>query len=184
MVKKFLRILVDVFTILIICFAIMTVVFIVKVNKDKSYIPGVGSHKFMVVLSDSMNPVFRVKDMIIIKNISEDGVKVDDIITFKEKDVYVTHRVVGIDSENGLKRYKTKGDSNETEDLNLVSDENIVGKYVGRIPYLGFIVQKLKEPIIIAITSGVLGFLFVYELFLYLNNKAMKKEPMSDGKQM
>ena len=52
-------------------------------------------------------------------------VEYNDIITFKEKNTFITHRIIEINDENIV----TKGDNNTAKD-EPISRENVVGKVV------------------------------------------------------
>jgi len=62
------------------------------------------------VISGSMEPTYSVGDLLYVKTVDPDSVKVGDPITFvlNEDLVVATHRVVGIDSEK--RHFTTKGD--------------------------------------------------------------------------
>jgi signal peptidase len=82
---------------------------------------------FSVVASDSMNPVLKKGDLILMQNIFVKPEK-GDIITLKVPDMRlpVMHRVVSI-SDSGL---RTKGDANPTEDSWVAAKSWIQGENV------------------------------------------------------
>ncbi len=98
----------------------------------------------LVVLSGSMQPLFNPGDIIFISRTKE--VRVGDIIAFREpsgkEKVLITHRVINI-TEKGI---KTKGDANEDPDPFLVNPNDVIGKPVFLIPFLGYLTQR--NPII------------------------------------
>ena len=47
------------------------------------------------------------------------------------------HRVERIENENGIFKIITKGDNNTQEDTNPVYEEQIIGKVIFKIKYLG-----------------------------------------------
>lgn len=76
------------------------------------------------VMSDSMNPVFKKNDIIIIQEQNE--YKVGDIVAYIADDGnIVTHRIIE-ENENG---FYTKGDNNNTKDEDLIYPNNIIGKF-------------------------------------------------------
>lgn len=77
-------------------------------------------YTLMVVKSNSMVPVFEYGDKLIIK--LNDSYEVGDIVTFKEKNYFVTHRVIEIKANE----VTTKGDANNKEDA-PISKKSIVG---------------------------------------------------------
>ncbi|MGI5999196.1 MAG: signal peptidase I [Lutispora sp.] len=144
--KKFLKILLDaICTILIICL-VFFIISSFKAKSDPSHVPGIGSFKLMYVLTGSMRPVIEPGDLIIAKAVDSDSLKEGDIITFRaSQNTLVTHRIIEINEDGS---FVTKGDANNVEDLDLqANSQNIVGKYVFRIPKGGYIAKFIQSPI-------------------------------------
>ena len=129
------------------------------------------------VISGSMEPTYSVGDLLYVKTVDPDSVKVGDPITFvlNEDLVVATHRVVKIDSEN--REFTTKGDANETEDAAPVHFNNLVGVPVFSIPLLGYVSAYIQSPpgMYVAIALGVvlLAAVFLPDL---LTKKKEKEE--------
>lgn len=115
------------------------------------------------VLSGSMEPNIQIGDMVVSKQVSEEQVKVGDVITFEdEKGVTVTHRVVDIIIKDGKKLYQTKGDNNNTKDAGLVPIEKVKGEYTFKINKAGRIIAQIITPtglmiIILIVTIGYIN---------------------------
>ena len=97
-----------------------------------------------MVLTGSMLPKIKVRDVVVTKKVDADRLKKGDIITFISSDprfagTVITHRIINIYEENNEYRFQTKGDNNNVEDSSLVRDENIIGKVIFRIPKLGYV---------------------------------------------
>lgn len=76
---------------------------------------------------------FNKGDIIVL--ISKKSIKIGDVAVFWSDRPYpIIHRII-MESEEG---YMTKGDHNEADD-GFVKEENIVGKALFKIPYLGWI---------------------------------------------
>lgn len=105
-----------------------------------------------VIISESMIPSINVYDAVVTIRVSEDKIKIDDIITFISKEIEtagtpITHRVIGIvDTESGIK-YRTKGDHNNTPDFALISPNEVIGKVYLRIPRLGYLQTFMTKPL-------------------------------------
>lgn len=105
-----------------------------------------------VIISPSMIPAINVQDAVVTVRVSEDKIKINDIITFISKEIEtqgtpITHRVIGIvETENGIK-YRTKGDNNNTEDFALIAPNEVIGKVYLRIPLIGYVQTFLTKPI-------------------------------------
>lgn len=92
----------------------------------------------LAVLSGSMEPTYHVGSLIYVKDADPQDVQIGDPITFKiSDDTMVTHRVVAIDTE--AQTFQTKGDANDNVDGGAVAYENLVGKPVFTIPYMGYL---------------------------------------------
>ena len=129
------------------------------------------------VISGSMEPTYSVGDLVYVKTVDPDSVKVGDPITFvlNEDLVVATHRVVAIDSVN--RQFTTKGDANETADASPVHFNNLIGVPVFAVPLLGYVSAYIQSPpgMYVAIALGVV---MVAVVFLpdFLAKKDKKEE--------
>ena len=116
------------------------------------------------VISGSMEPEYMVGDLLYVKKVDVNTVKVGDPITFvlNEDLVVATHRVVRIDAEN--KHFYTKGDANETEDASPVHFNNVIGVPQFKVPKLGYVSDYIQHPpgMYIVIVAGVVLILAVF----------------------
>ena len=134
------------------------------------------------VISGSMEPTYSVGDLLYVKTVDPDSVKVGDPITFvlNEDLVVATHRVVAVDREN--RQFVTKGDANETEDANPVHFNNLVGVPVFAIPLLGYVSAYIQNPpgMYVAIAFGVvlLAAVFLPDM---ITKKKEKEEPQEEA---
>lgn len=132
------------------------------------------------VLSGSMEPTYKTGALIYVKKIPPEEIKVGDPITFVlNKDLVVaTHRVVDIDSEN--QSFKTKGDANEAVDGAPVHFNNLIGKPVFTIPYLGYFSNYITNPpgMYVAITAVVafIILMFIPDLLKLADDSDKKKK--------
>lgn len=103
----------------------------------------------MIILTDSMEPVFSSGDLIICHTMDAETVKEGDIICFYDPagngTTTVTHRVTEVTTdENGTLAWKTKGDANNAEDDALVPAEKLAGVYKTHIAGLGNIAMFMQ----------------------------------------
>lgn len=111
------------------------------------FVAGVFSYKPMTIMSNSMVPVFKRGDMVVIEKIKNYGlknVKKGDIIVFKSDNHLVVHRLVKMQNKNGEIIYTTKGDNNSAEDPSI-NGEAIVGVVKFKIVYVGYPSVWLNE---------------------------------------
>ncbi len=124
----------------------------------KSYADFFGISVFEVQ-TGSMTGTIGISDWIIVKQ--SDNIEVNDIITFKKDNDFITHRVV----EKYKGTYITKGDANSAKD-DPISKEQIVGKVVKIIPKFGIVKRTLFNPIV----------LLLLIITVYLFNFTFKKK--------
>lgn len=90
----------------------------------------------------SMTPTLPVNTLTFSTPVNPAVVFEGDIILFTDsRDRTVMHRVVEIIDHNGVRRFRTKGDSNQTPDRQLVHEQQVVGRMVGAIPRVGVLVE-------------------------------------------
>lgn len=115
----------------------------------------------------SMAPTIEIGDIVIVK--LSNNVKQDDIITYKEGNSLITHRIIKIDGDEII----TKGDNNNTEDQ-PINKKDIVGKVVyiiGDIQIWKMVFSDIN--VIIPICTTIVLFII---LMLYKEKPKDKKE--------
>ncbi len=135
------------------------------------------------IISPSMEPKIKVYDVIIdVRVDSPNDIKVGDVITFTStssisKGMTVTHRVVEKYEENGVVKYRTKGDNNTSADSGSVDYSNVIGKTVLKVPQLGRIQFLLasKGGWIFIIVIPALG-IIIYDILKLFKLVGVKKE--------
>lgn len=138
---------------------ICNIVIIVKGNTSDRP-PSVLGVTPMVVLSGSMSgdapDHIEAGDLIFVTPAVASELKVGDIITFMQGKTVVTHRIVELLPEkDGKLQFRTKGDANNTEDTEPVSEDDLVGIYWGRIPFVGDLAIFMQTPLGMILFIGV-----------------------------
>lgn len=128
-------------------------IIIVKSFIEPDKTPGFLGIKTYIIISGSMEPNLRVGDMVIVKEVDESDLNVGDIISYRNGQNIITHRIVGITSANGMKQYVTKGDYNNVEDNVVVTMDSIEGKVIKKLTYLGKIILFMQNKIVIVIMA-------------------------------
>ncbi|WP_286312314.1 signal peptidase I [Romboutsia ilealis] len=118
-------------------------------------------YRSYTVLSGSMEPRFYPGDIVITKHKNKTDIKVNDIVTYRDNDgVIITHRII----EETPEGYITKGDNNNVEDAEVLTKENIIGEVKFSIPKIGYVMDFLSKPMVIAAEMILLA---VFILFYY-----------------
>ena len=143
--KKFSKIIYNIF---IVCLAMIAILLVVSVLPITRLFGGqAGNFKILTVLSGSMEPEIHTGSIVAIKSAME--YKIGDIITFgkiSKTQTPTTHRIFEIKDNNGQKIYITKGDANNSPDMKEVLGSEVVGKVIFSVPYLGYAVDFAKKP--------------------------------------
>lgn len=85
-----------------------------------------------------MNPTFSSGELILLKDVEPEELKIGDVVCFRQDDTAITHRIIGTEQYDGETIYVTQGDANNVADNVLVFADMIEGRYTGvHIPYLG-----------------------------------------------
>lgn len=96
-----------------------------------------GYHIYSVV-SGSMEPEIPAGSMVYIKEAAPEDMNKDDVIAFYgagDSGAIITHRVV--ENRVVMGEFITKGDANQTEDMNPVPYDNFIGKVTLSVPKAG-----------------------------------------------
>ena len=124
----------------------------------------------LIVQSDSMAPTFYAGDLIVIRECEPAKLQVGDVITFhtiiNNEYALNTHRIAEIRENGAVRSYVTKGDNNAVEDTHVISDGDIVGQYMGKVPCLGSVMTFLSSKVgfLLVIVLPMLLF-FIYQIY-------------------
>lgn len=124
----------------------------------------------LTVRSDSMAPTFAKDDLIFIKKCDPATLQTGDVICFhtiiENEYALNTHRISAIAEQNGYRSYTTRGDNNAMDDTHIISDGDIVGKYVGHIKGLGKVMDFIGSStgLLVVIVLPMLLFL-IYQIY-------------------
>jgi signal peptidase I len=172
----------------VLCIAIVAGSAMFAFSKDprKNYF----GYRMYSVLTQSMVPQkggppggFHKGDMIIIKQVKPEDIKVNDIVTFNPRYndekamVYLTHRVVKVLHEMGGVEglyFQTKGDANPSADPPIMA-EMVIGKKVGMVPMVGTILNLLKKNYFLTILMIISFFGCIFMLRWYFSKPQPKE---------
>ena len=163
---------------LFLIFAIILITYILLELFAPSKTTDILRYNSYVVVTTSMEPDIMVNDMIIIHKVKEEDLKVRDAITFN---VYipelgyeseVTHYIGEIQTVDGNLIFKTQGATkdagdydiwkNESNEVIEITYEDIEGRVILTIPYLGHAVNIVKDPILVG--SVIINIIIIYAL--------------------
>lgn len=145
--------------------------FTTMATRDNQNVSNIMGYTPLVVKSDSMSPTFSAGDLIFIKKCDTSILKEGDIICFhtiiNNEYALNTHRIQKIDTVGDARSYTTLGDNNNgITDTHIISDGDIVGKYVGHLKNAGKVMDFLSSSIgfLVVIVLPMLLF-FIYQVY-------------------
>ena len=107
----------------------------------KSPVPSIFGYATLTVETGSMESTLNIGDLIVIKE--TDDYKIGDIVTYiREGDkIPTTHRIIYYVGEDA---YTTKGDANNSNDIDDVKKDMIIGEVVKVFPKAGLFSKWIK----------------------------------------
>ena len=127
-----------------------------------------GNRTLLWVKTGSMEPEIETGTYIIVEKVDPKDLKVGDIITFVSPDpdlqgAYNTHRIKEIKGDN--ESFVMRGDNNLADDKYEVPAENVVARYVKKLPTLSKFGRFLAKPVGIL---TILALIVVATIIIYI----------------
>ena len=152
--NKSLNILISIIKFIVYAFLVLLLITILvqKLSQNKKTI---GGFMIFTVASGSMSGEYEIGDIIVTKTVPEEELKVGDNITYISRangydniteGMVITHKLISIDEERGVKKYTTQGIVNPIPDVPITFDQ-IYGKVVYKTAILSYI-GRIINPII------------------------------------
>ena len=145
--------------------------FTTMATRDNQNVSNILGYTPLVVKTNSMSPTFNAGDLIFIRKCDTSKLKEGDIICFHtiidNEYALNTHRIQKIETVGDARSYTTLGDNNNgIADAHIISDGDIVGKYVGDLPKAGKVMDFLSSSIgfLVVIVLPMLLF-FIYQVY-------------------
>lgn len=136
-----------------------------------------GKTAYVIVDGNSMEPKFRLGDLVLMRK--QSVYQIGDAVTYKSAELgeFVFHRIVDIQAEHFI----LQGDNNAWLDSYQPVQGEIVGKLWFHIPALGKAIQWTRQPLPLAIASGLLGGMMMASLIYNPSSRGKRREGFSRG---
>lgn len=151
---------------LLILMVIVLLIFAI-VQKTSDNRGSIGGIKIFTVITGSMIPVYNIGDILIVKDVIPEEIKIGDDIVYKgEKGSFqnktVTHRVISIrQKDDGNYGIITKGVANLGQDPEI-NQTQVLGKVIGKVPIISFMLKIIFNiytwmfiPVVILIYKNI-----------------------------
>ena len=175
--KKITRIVVNVFTCLLLFVLVLVVYGKLVITFGENKYPNYFGYTFFEVASGSMEPALHINDVVLVK-ITNDSLNTGDIIAFNSENAVITHRILFMDGDI----ITVKGDNNNVVDKPITRNQ-IIGKVIKIFPEMGIWKKVLTDPkILFAIFITMLLFDFALSYSDKDNKKIEKMLDLDEGK--
>ena len=143
---------------------ILLLVIFQKVTNNKL---AIGNIYIFEVASESMYPDYKVGDVIVVKKVDSNKLKIGDDVTYlgdssNLSGLTVTHRIINIREEDNNKFFTTKGIANVVEDPEITI-ENIYGKVIYHTILFSFVGRLMTNIVIYYVLCISVGVAVAYE---------------------
>ncbi len=116
-----------------------------------------GEMYYVILTGPSMEPHFHVGDLVLARRAP--FYQPGDIAIYRHPRIgFVFHRIVGYDAQG---RFRFKGDHNAWEDPYHPRPDEVLARYVARIPAVGKVLRHLRSPWIITALVVLIGLLLL-----------------------
>lgn len=185
MVRKIFNIITTV--ILVVLIAAVIFIFYSRLTNGT---PTIFGYQIYRVSSGSMEPVLKIGDVILDKQVQPNEIKKGDIITYKgDSGDYagkiITHKVVEQPYQNEFGKwiYQTQGIATGTTPDPLVSEDQIQAKYVMTIPFINNLYNFFLSDYGLIAFVGLIVVLFAYEIISLIFSYRSVKDDMDEEYQ-
>ena len=162
--------------IILVLFVILNIIFLVNTTIKKSdYFNLMGISLFSME-SDLMGDEIPKNSLVVTRKYNaNDNVDVNDNIAYVVNGKIRINKVVSTEVIDGKVIYHTKSNNNYFSDKEEVSRNEVIGKVIGVIPFLGILLKILQSKITTVIIIIILIMKFLYNKNMYKRRIKRKK---------
>lgn len=107
----------------------------------------------LIFLSGSMSPTIPAGSLALARTVEAEAIEVDDIVTVRSNDAYLTHRVVEVTHAPGKATLLLRGDGNEAVDATLYEVTSAPRTEIW-VPYVGTGIAWFSRPPGVYVLAG------------------------------
>lgn len=156
------------------CFA-YNIIFLLNTTITQKYYMKIFGITFLNMESELMEDEISRNDFVILESVGEKDLKEGDIIAYTVNGQIRINRI--INTKNG---YTTKSNKNYYPDIEKIQIEDIIGKKVVNVPFLGMAVKILQSKLTSVFIFIILTLGFITNMYKYKKReeRARKKEQL------
>ncbi len=161
----------------IICVIVLVLlIFVLAMQRFSNNKIAIGGFRVFNVVTTSMVPEYVVGDVVVVKDVDPDTLKLGDDITYLGKEDsfanrVVTHRLIRIEETTVGKRFHTQGIANPTEDPTITADQ-IYGKVVYKCIVISALAKLMNNMTLFYVVVFIpLAILIVMQIIDFANSR-------------
>lgn len=168
---KFKRIMIAIISFIITICVLYNVLFLINTTISKKDYFHVFGISFFSMNSDLMENDLHKNDFVIVKEVPNSELQVGDIIAYEVNDQIRINKIV--DKKD---RFTTKFNQNYYPDIETITINEIIGKEVVSIPFLGILLEILQSKIFSVFVLLFLIFVFWYNQYTHTKRKERERK--------
>ena len=169
--RKFKKIMIVIISFIITICVLYNVLFLINTTFSKKDYFHVFGISFFSMNTDLMENDLHKNDFVIVKEVPNGELQVGDIIAYEVNDQIRINKIV--DEKDG---YITKSNKNYYPDIETIAINQIVGKEVVSIPFLGILLYILQSKIFSVFVLLFLIFVFWYNKYTHAKRKERERK--------
>lgn len=122
-----------------------------------SFMLGLLPYRPLVIATNSMLPAIHAGDVVVIEPPKPGHLQVGDVVSYRLEGHIIVHRVKEVTTMGDQQRFIFKGDNNDSPDALSVTPEQILGRVVYVVPYVGLVslaIKSVENPSAIPVEVG------------------------------
>lgn len=144
-----------------------------KLLTGKNYI-SIGNISYICALDDMMKPEIKKNALVILRKANE--IKTGENIAYIKNDEVLLAKVVNVKENENITTYITKANQGYYLNNYEIEKQDVIGKVVLDINFLGKIINILQSTITLVILIFVLCMMFIYNKYMQGKNIERKRK--------
>ena len=169
--RKLKKIMIAIISFIITICVLYNVLFLINTTisqKDYFHVFGIS---FFSVKTDLMENDLHKNDFVIVKEVTNSELQVGDIIAYEVNDQIRINKIV--DKKDG---YTTKFNQNYYPDIEKITINEVIGKEIVNIPFLGILLDILQSKVFSVFVLLFLIFVFGYNKYTHTKRKERERK--------
>lgn len=169
--RKLKKIMIAIISFIITICVLYNVLFLINTTlsqKDYFHVFGIS---FFSVKTDLMENDLHKNDFVIVKEVPNGELQVRDIIAYEVNNLVRINKIV--DEKDG---YITKSNKNYYPDIETITINQVIGKEIVSIPFLGILLDILQSKIFSFFVLLLLIFVFWYNKYTHTKRKERERK--------